>query len=450
MAGTTDYGPAGEARLRAFVERITGGTITRFERQVRWRPAWFADVARGGETLRLHLRGDRQSDVMPFPELKREADIMSVLGEHGIRVPHIYGYCPDPPVIVMEAIDGVREMSEVDAAGCESMGREYIAQVVAMHRLPIGRFVDVGILPPDELVLAGLEAYWPLYVKTKRKPEPLIEFSLAWIRRNAPRHRTRPAFVQFDSGQFLHADGRITGLYDFEFAMIGDPMADLATMRTRESYEPLGAPLASLIGYYEEISGEPVDHDAIAFHTLLFSTLALMQIAGAVAAPQPGGPHAVYLEWDVSLRQVLMLCLEETLRIPLPPAPAPSAEVDTVSTGLIRMLDDAVRRIGATTEMQTSQKQAAVDLIECLTRMDRMGGGQQRQSLDEVGALLGRTFASWDQAEAALEAFVQTAGADWDERLMRLFATLEARRMALYGPTAVGGSARKVFLAPTR
>lgn len=450
QAGALDYGPAGEARLRTRVEQLTGGTITRFERQVRWRPAWFADVERDGETLRLHLRGDRQSDVVPFPELKREADIMRVLGEHGVQVPHIYGFCADPPVIVMEAIDGIRDMSAVDAAGRERMGREYIAQVVAMHRLPIEPFVAEGILPPAEVSLAGLEAYLPLYAKAKYRPEPLIEFALALIRRNAPRDRMRPSFIQFDSGQFLHADGRITGLYDFEFGMIGDPMTDLATMRMRESYEPLGAPLAALIGYYEEISGEPVDHAAVRFQTLLFSTVALMQIAGVVAAPQPGGPHAVYLEWDVSLRQMLMLCLQETFDIAPADAPAPAGEAGTPSTALIRMLDDALSRIPAEGEMQVAQKKAATDLVECLVRMDRMGPDLQRCNLEEIERLLGRRFADRAQADAALEAFVQSAGPEHDAALMRLFQVQEARRMALYGPTEVGGSARRVYLAPTR
>ena len=42
---------------RAFdwVERELGGRITRFERQARWRPAWFLDVDCGG---RAHRRSD--------------------------------------------------------------------------------------------------------------------------------------------------------------------------------------------------------------------------------------------------------------------------------------------------------------------------------------------------------------------------------------------------------
>lgn len=444
-----DYGPDGEAKLRAFVEQVTGGTITRFERQVRWRPAWFADVERNGETLRLHLRGDRQSDVVPFPDLQREADIMSVLGQNGINVPHIHGYCQDPPVIVMEAIDGTRDMSQASEAERRAITREYMAAVVAMHAVPVAPFAEKGILPPADLPLAGLEAYLPLYNKTKRKPEPLIEFAMAWVRRNAPRHRLRPSFVQFDSGQFLHANGRITGLYDFEFGMIGDPMVDLATMRMRDSYEPLGDEMRILVQHYEEFSGEPVDHEAVLFHTLQFSTVAMMQIAGAVAVPQPGGPHAVYLEWDVALRRVLMSAFSDCLGVSIPPEPEPAGTV-TVNAALISMLGDVVDRIEASTELQGAHKKSAVELVECLVRVDRFGAEMERRNLADVSTLLDQSFADWNTAEAALERFVQTAGPELDKPLLQLFGAQEERRMVLYGPTHVGAAARRVFLPPTR
>ena len=73
-----------EQKLRTFVERLSGGQVTAMQRLPRWRPAWNLDVRRGEEVLRLHIRGERGGDVSPFPELRREADILSLLGEQGI------------------------------------------------------------------------------------------------------------------------------------------------------------------------------------------------------------------------------------------------------------------------------------------------------------------------------------------------------------------------------
>jgi hypothetical protein len=86
-----------EEKLRRRIEELTGGRVISMQRQVRWRPAWFADVQRGDTLLHIHVRGDRKSDILPFPELRREADILQVLEQHGIPVPHIYGMCDDPP-----------------------------------------------------------------------------------------------------------------------------------------------------------------------------------------------------------------------------------------------------------------------------------------------------------------------------------------------------------------
>src|SRR3546814_15980545 len=85
---------------------------------------------------------------------------------------------------------------------------------------------------------------------------PLGAFAVGWVKRNAPKHLTRPSCAHLDAGQFLFVDGRSTGLYVFEFSMIGDPFADLATMRMRDSYEPTGDSIANLIRHYEAVTGD--------------------------------------------------------------------------------------------------------------------------------------------------------------------------------------------------
>src|SRR3546814_11439163 len=95
-----------ERKLVAFVEQVTGGRVTAMRRQPRWRPAWFVDVERDGLLLPIHIRGDRKSDIMPFPELAREAAAREVLEEHGIPDPTIYGVFTDQEALIREAIPG--------------------------------------------------------------------------------------------------------------------------------------------------------------------------------------------------------------------------------------------------------------------------------------------------------------------------------------------------------
>lgn len=440
-----------EQKLQSFVEAVTGGRVISMERQVRWRPAWFVNVERAGKTLHLHIRGDRNSDVLPFPELKREADILQVLEAHGIPVPHVWGVCPDPSAILMDAVPGTRDVSRAaSATERRSVARQYAAAVAAMHKIPVEEFVKRGLeLPRDAaaIALAGITAYGPLYAKTKKKPEPLIELALRWLHANVPRHRTRAAFIQFDSGQFLFDGGRLTALYDFEFAMLGDPMTDLATMRMRESYEPLGAELHELYRDYAAAYGEAIDIPVLRYHNALFATVSCMQFAGAVADPQPGGPHAVYLEWDLALRRVLIKILAECTGVSVPTVTAPT-DSGAQGAAVLRMLQDAIEQIDCPAGLPQAHKQSALQLVEYVQHSAATATQMNRLACDEAAEFLGRSYVDVREREAALERFVQSARPEQFEMLLQYFARQIERQVSIFGGTAIGGSAAHVALAP--
>jgi len=442
--------PADEANLRLRIEELTGGRVISMQRQVRWRPAWFAEVQRGDATLHIHVRGDRKSDILPFPELRREADILQVLEQHGIPVPHIYGMCDDPPAIIMEAVPGTRDVSlAASAAERRSVARQFIEAVAAMHRLPTEPFVAKGIKgqsTPHEIALAGLEAYWPLYQKNKKGPEPLIEFAVRWLRTNVPTHRKRASFIQFDSGQFLFEDGKLKALYDFEFAMIGEPLTDLATMRMRDSYESLGEEFRELCRHYASVTGEALDVGALRFQNALFSTVSCMQIAGRLSAPKSGDPHDTYLEWDLALKRVLVLILAECMNIKLE-NPRTGAARPGGNAALVNMLADAVEQIRVSDDMQIARKKSALNLVEYLLRADELGPWLDRTSRDEAAQFLGHA-AEGPEFETQMETFVREAGKEHDERLLRYFAAQVERRVQVFGPTHIGRSAQHVYLPP--
>ena len=449
----SDYDEAGVARLRAFTEQVTGGRVVDMVRQVRWRPAWFATVERDGETMQVYIRGDRQSDVMPFPELRREADILEVLYENGIPVPRIYGVCENPQAIVMGTLPGERDIAKAGSdAERAAIVRQYIEAVSRMHRLPVAPFVARGLQCPvgeRDIALAGVNAYLPLYRRTKARPEPLIEFALRWLRENVPPGRTETCLVQFDSGQYHFADGQMTGLYDFEFAMIADPLADLATMRMRESNEPLGEDMRIACRHYEEFTGQAVDHRALAYHTLVFATVATMQFSSTVAKPQPGAPHAVYLEFDLALRRTLILALAECIGLDLPP-PEPRPSPQAMIAPFADMLADMIAQFDLDDPIQRAGQDAALQVVEMMRAHDAYGAWMMRRDLEDAEALLGSSFASHEAMLQALEDAI-VSGAEQDPApWFRLFAGQEGRKLVAYGGTAIAGSATKAFIPPSR
>src|SRR3546814_9118862 len=64
-----------------------------------------------------------------------------------------------------------------------AIGQDYMSAVARMHSLPVEPFVAVGMHRPEtaeDIALVGLHAYLPHYKRTKRKPEPLLEFVIGW------------------------------------------------------------------------------------------------------------------------------------------------------------------------------------------------------------------------------------------------------------------------------
>lgn len=440
-----------EDKLRRCVEQTVGGTVTRMQRLIRWRPAWNVEVLRDGQTVGVHIRGERGGDVSPFPDLQREAQILTLLHEQGIPVPRIYGFCEDPQAIIMELVPGTRDTTVAsDDAQRSSVARQWVRAMATMHQLPLQPFLDMGVREQhsaDEIALAGLQAYYPLYERNKTRPQPLVEFALGWLRRNVPQHRTKPAFVQYDSGQFLFENGQVNALYDFEFALIGDPLADLASARMRDNYEPLGESFSDLYRHYQQLTGEAPEPDVVRFHTVLFSTVSTLQFSSTVDNPQPGDPHDVYIEFDLALRRVVVHALAEAMGVAIE-TPQQMLHVDGPNQALLKMLNDALAQLTIDDPFQQSKLTAVHKLVEYLGCADAMTLSLQAQDRLEAEALLGRRLDDPQQLDAALEAFVAEAGADQDRALLQLFMSQIERRVQVFGKTVIGASASHIDLPP--
>jgi hypothetical protein len=241
--------------------------------------------------------------------------------------------------------------------------------------------------------------------------------------------------VHWDAGQFLHQDGRITALYDFETCLVGDPMMDLAALRMRDPAEPVGADLAHLFRHYASVSGEPVDVETLRFHTVVFALVGVMALAGPLVEPLPGSPHLEYLWWDLMQRRTLVWALAECLgleiRLPDPVEPRPSP-VGPV----LRMLEDTLDQLPPGTGYERYQRQSAVLLARCATHADSVRPQLDAQTVEEVARLLGTSLADLPTAQRELEAFVLQAGPQHDAALVALLARQVERAVLALEPVA--------------
>jgi aminoglycoside phosphotransferase (APT) family kinase protein len=422
-----------EVRLRAQIERLVGGRIISLERQPRWRKAWYAVVERDGATVPIYVRGDKQIDAEPYPGLDREAAILGLFRANDLPVPRVYGMTENPAAIVMDRVSGTRDVGQaVDDDERRRVAEQYIEVLARMHELDTAPFVAAGMsLPqgPAETALSYLNANIVLYRRTKRGAQPLVEFALQWMQRNVPMHRHTPRVVHGDPGQFLFEAGRLTCIYDFEATHIGDPLADLAALRTRHGTEPLGADPGHLIRHYAALTGRPIDPAALSFHTAAFMLTAVMALAGPLTEPSPREMQLEYLTWDLMTRRAMLWAMAECLGVTI--TPTPLARLPEGRSALVaRVLEATISRIEAASGMGAADKASAAALVGWVRGQAAAGGVNEAADLDRAARILGYRPPDWQAADAALERFVAAAGPEHDSMLFDYFVAQTEDRVA--------------------
>jgi aminoglycoside phosphotransferase (APT) family kinase protein len=137
-------------KVRDWLERELGGTVVAFDRQARWRPAWFADVSRDGAVESFYVRGSRGGNFLEMITLAQEAGVNRVLLKHGVPVPAVHGMIDDPPAIVMDRLPGRPNLATaVDDAERDAVLDQYIEAMRRMHEIDVREFGAIGLpFPP--------------------------------------------------------------------------------------------------------------------------------------------------------------------------------------------------------------------------------------------------------------------------------------------------------------
>ena len=406
-------------RAFAWVEATVGGRIVRAERQPRWRPAWNFDALRDSHVLPLHFRGARiERGVYP---LEREKDVLVLLEREGIPVPHVYGFCRDPEGILMDRAPGRANLASAESDDeRRSVLAHYIELLAAMHAIDPRACEAIGMERPRgaaELARGDLDFYLRPFREAKAQPEPLIEFALRWLERRAPRHRSEVAFLTGDAGQFVFEHGRVTAVLDLELACLGDPLADLGALRSRDLSEPLGD-LSRAVRRYETLRG-PADRGVIDYHTARFALCTPLAVANLIARPPAWLDLVQYTAWyhvyGRAALEAIALCDGIALDPPSRPEPAPP--LAPASQDFSGYAADAAARVAA-----------------WKARASRYGDALAADTLAEFSALLGARPRDVAAANAALEALVREATPARDAEILRALHRHCLREEALLQP----------------
>jgi hypothetical protein len=280
----------------------------------------------------------------------------------------------------------------------------------------------------------GMSRYERVFRSVKVLPDPFIEFSLAWLRRNPPDSHGREAAIVWDSGQFHHGDGRVTAVLDVEIGHIGDPMMDLAAWRMRDTVVGFG-PFAELYDRYGDLTGEPVDLPAVQRHHFGFALTNQLAFSAALRNPAPESDLMTNLQWCCETNLFATEALAEILDIELPSVEMPLPRDSRAAVAL----DHLVRNLGTVTadeEYLRYKLRTMFRLARHAARADEIGDALSEEDLDDLHSFLGRRPDSWLEGEADLERFV-LAHADTgrhDDELVALFHRRHLRAQMLLGP----------------
>jgi len=371
-----------------------------------------------------------------FP-LEHEMVLQRTMHEQGIPTPKVYGLIESPLAYVMDRVDGRNDFSDSTDAERRSAVDEYLQILARLHALPIGPFVKAGVMratTPAESGTLGLRQYERLFRTVKKLPNPFIEFSLAWLKRNPPVSHGRESAIVWDSGQFHTEKGRIVAVLDVEIGHIGDPMMDLAAWRQRDTIIGYGD-FKQLYARYEELSGRPVDVDALMRHHFAFTLTNELAFSAALRSPAPDSDLMTNMQWcyETNLFATEALAEIHDLELPTVELPTPRESRGRVA---IDHLVHKLRSLPVEDEFVRYQLRTMFRMARHVARADEVGEALSQADLDDLQRLFGHRPTSWLEGEAELERFVLADAKDGrhDDALIPLFHKRHLRAHALLGP----------------
>lgn len=425
---------------RAFewTEKLLSARIVSFERQPRWRPAFFVEAVRDGETIPLYLRGERGDlDHGAYP-FEHEAKVLQVMESEGLPVPHIYGICPDPKMIVMDKMPGRHDLSTAESEQERvSVLNHYMDLLADLHAIDPARFEEIGVEKPKDAraaALADMHQWEKTFRAAKNRPEPIIEFVYGWLRRNVPTDRYEVSCLQVDSAQFLFDQGRVTSFIDLELATLGDPAADLAGMRGRDLAEPIGD-LAPAFDRYFEKTGKRIPKEVIDFHTVRFNLATPTTCAPLIAEPPPSVDLIQYLGWYWVWSRACIEVMADAMGVELPAPSIPEPTRTAYGPGHDWLVDKLGALRSASSDFLRYELDTTWRTASWLQRVESMNPEMEAEEAAEIDALLGRKTTPLDR-EAELEAFVLEHGEAREAELLQLFQKRCLRQEALFAPVA--------------
>lgn len=258
------------------------------------RETWVLDVeiADGPEAGRqaLVLRRDMGGTIHD-EALTREQEfrLIAVAHQAGVMVPRPRWFCGDPavlgsPFFLMERLEGesvgrriVRDTTLADARRC--LPRQMGEQLARIHRIDPAR-KPLDFLPESDPGCSPAQTALKRAARQLERfgePHPALELALRWLQAHAPPcAHVVLVHGDFRVGNLMVGPDGLRGVFDWEFAHVGDPAEDLAwpcvrSWRFGQDTLRLGGVgrAEEFFEAYEKAGGTAVDPQAVQYWEIL-------------------------------------------------------------------------------------------------------------------------------------------------------------------------------------
>jgi aminoglycoside phosphotransferase (APT) family kinase protein len=412
--------------IRTWIESVTSSRLVGANRIPGGgtREGWFIDLEMPtGTVSKLFLRytPTAMPDNTAFHSLATEAHVVNALADTDVPVAGIIAIHPDREAVVMERIAGDTWFYRIrDPAEQLSVAQDFIRSLAAQHRLD-PRALDVAALGPvksaREHALERIAAIRRRGTDAHGQIAPLLRVTVDWLEANVPDYDGPVVLVQGDTGpgNFLHRDGKVTAVLDWELCHFGDPMDDIAWLSLRTVQDTF-THLPDRLREYEQLSGHAIDLDRVWYYRVFAeATMTTLNPPNAERAGDEAtrdiGNLMIYQQLH---RRLWLEALNTAMGLGLEPPATPPAGVDPLWHGwyddLLASLRTIAPRIADPLASQWTRGVARA--VKYLQRIDIDGRQFVECELDEIAATTGTRYQSIAAARAGVDDAVRAGDID--------------------------------------
>jgi aminoglycoside phosphotransferase (APT) family kinase protein len=273
------------------LERMSGGAV-----QQNW--ALDAQLTGGVHLGEQHwvLRMDAPAKVAESLTRAEEFRVLQAMQEAGVLAPRPLWCSEDTGItggafFVMERLPGIAAGHKIARESNLVPDRQRLARELARNLARIHAVTPASMkLPFLKTSLARDNiAHYRAYLDTLDESHPVLEWGLRWCENHSPLQE-EITFIHRDyrTGNYLVADGRLSGILDWEFVGYGNPLEDVGWLfakcwRFGQHHYPVGgvAHADDFLREYEAASGRAVDREDLLYWQVMahvrWAVIALQQ-----------------------------------------------------------------------------------------------------------------------------------------------------------------------------